>query len=701
MCERPAPWSIPSMLERLSHLTSARPRRTLLILLAFVVLAGVVGGPVAGQLDSGGGFTTDSAESSRADAQLQRATGEGTSPGIVLVVGGSASGLEQRADATARELARLPGVAAATPAGVSEDGRSALVTASLRADADAEDVADAALTTFGARPDVTVGGNAVADFQLGETISEDLGRAELIAFPLLLLLSILFFRGRAALLPLVVGITTVLGTFLVLTGVNQVYGLNVFALNLVMGLGLGLAIDYTLFLVTRFREELRSGAASHSALRTTMVTAGRTVAFSAATVAAALATLTVFPLGFAQSMGIAGATVATVAAIASLAVSPALLAMWGRKLLRRDDSGAAAAHDRWYRLAHAVMRRPGIVAVATAAVMLAVALPAVGVNWTPVDSSVIPTDKSSRVVADATERDFGGAGSTPVTVAVSAPPSEAAAVREFAGELRDLDGVRSVAAPADLGGGTWRVEVAVPGDPAGERAQDVVGAIRDLGAPFATAVTGPAAEFVDQQEAIGSRLLLAALLLVAVTFIVLWLMTGSVVLPAKAIVMNALTVGAALAPLIFIYQGGRLEDLLGYTSNGGVEPTDFLVTAAVVFALSTDYGVFLLGRIKEARDGGETEREAVAVGVARTGRVVTAAAILLAVAIGAFSTSSISFIQQIGIATATGVLLDAFVVRTLLVPSLMALLGKWNWWSPKPLRRLHGRIGIRETQLAG
>jgi uncharacterized membrane protein YdfJ with MMPL/SSD domain len=187
------------------------------------------------------------------------------------------------------------------------------------------------------------------------------------------------------------------------------------------------------------------------------------------------------------------------------------------------------------------------------------------------------------------------------------------------------------------------------------------------------------------------------LLLCALTFVVLWLMTGSVVLPAKAIVMNALTVGAALAPLLFIYQGGRFEDLLGYTSNGGVEPTDFLVTAAVVFALSTDYGVFLLGRIKEARDSGETEREAIAVGIARTGRVVTAAAILLAVAIGAFSTSSISFIQQIGIAAATGVLLDAFVVRTLLVPSLMALLGRWNWWSPRPLRRLHGRFGISET----
>jgi RND superfamily putative drug exporter len=280
---------------------------------------------------------------------------------------------------------------------------------------------------------------------------------------------------------------------------------------------------------------------------------------------------------------------------------------------------------------------------------------------------------------------------------VTAPSSEAAAVREYAGEIRGLDGVRAVPAPSDLGGDTWRVSVAVPGDPEDATAQTVVREIRDLDPPFETAVTGPAAEFVDQQAAIGSRLPAAVLLLGGLTFLVLWLMTGSIVLPAKALVMNALTVGAALAPLILIYQGGRLEGLLGYTSNGGVEPTDFLVTAAVVFALSTDYGVFLLGRIKEARDNGATEREAVAVGIARTGRVVTAAAILLAVAIGAFSTSSISFIQQIGIATATGVLLDAFVVRTLLVPSLMALLGKWNWWSPRPLRRLHARIGISEA----
>ena len=238
--------------------------------------------------------------------------------------------------------------------------------------------------------------------------------------------------------------------------------------------------------------------------------------------------------------------------------------------------------------------------------------------------------------------------------------------------------------------------MAVTGDPAGDAAQDLVTDVRDIEAPFETQVAGPAADFVDQQQAIADALPLAAGLLVGMTLIVLWLMTGSVVLPIKAVLMNALTVGASLGALVFVYQGGRFTDLLGYTPNGGIEPTDFLVATALVFALSTDYGVFLLGRIKELRDAGEGEREAVAIGLQRTGAVVTAAAILLAVAIGAFATSSISFIQQVGIATAFGVLVDAFIVRSLLVPALMGLLGKYNWWAPMWLRRLHDRIGFRE-----
>jgi uncharacterized membrane protein YdfJ with MMPL/SSD domain len=669
------------MLSSLADRLSARPRRVLLAVLAFVALAGVVGGPVAGALEDEGGFLPADAPAEQARERLERATGTQAAPGVVLLAPAD------RLDRLAAELATEPGVADARAV----PGEPPFVAGTLRADADDGAVAEAVLERFGDRAGVQVGGGAVAQHQISERISEDLTRAETLALPLLLLLSLVFFRGRAALMPLAVGITTVLGTFLALTAVNQVYGLSIFALNLVIGLGLGLAIDYTLFLVTRFREELERTGVGPQAIRATMETAGRTVLFSAATVAAALITLTVFPLGFLQSMGLAGAVVSVVAGLSALVLAPPLFAVWGARLARPS---AVAGSGRWYRLSHAVMRRPGAVAGVTAVLMVVLMAPSLRTVWTPVDASVIPKDLSARAVAEALPQ------TAPLSVAIEAGAEDAGAVRAFAQRVAQLDGAQDVAAPVALDGRTWQLDVRPAGTPEGETAQELVRDVRALPAPFAAEVTGPAAEFVDQQAGIGSRLALALVLLTGLTFAVLWLMTGSVVLPLKAIVMNALTVGSALGVLTLIYQDGRFESLLGYTANGGIEPSDFLVTAALVFALSTDYGVFLLGRIKEARDAGLPEREAVAVGLERTGGVVTAAAILLAVAIGAFSTSSISFIQQIGVATAVGVLLDAFVVRTFLVPALMALLGRWNWWSPMRLRRLHDRLGLREGELA-
>jgi trehalose monomycolate/heme transporter len=706
------------MLRSLAHTLAARPRRTLIATLVFVVIAGAVGGPLAGALKSSGGFAPPNADSQVATRMLQRATGTEATPGIVLLIStphGAAAAHARVANVDA-QLKTVPGVVSTVaPAEVARDGRHVLVTGTLSANADDKQSAKAAEAAFAHDRDVTVGGPAVANEQINASVTHDLGFAELLAFPLLIALSILFFRGRAALMPLAVGATTVLGTFLVLTGVNHVYGLSVFALNLVIGMGLGLAVDYTLFLVTRYRQELAAGATVRDAIGTTMARAGQTVIFSAVTVSCALATLVLFPQGFLKSMGIAGAVTALVAALAALVLSPALLAIWGRKLARTARSQDPET-DRWYRFARRVMRRPGLVAAVTAALMVAAALPALSVRWSSAnDSRVIPQGQSARTVADALASDFDGAGRSPVTVAISAPASDGAAVSAYAHRIATFSGVQGVTAPRLLGNDTWQVNATVAGDPAGDTAQRVVNDIRAMGpvgSPSLTAkVTGDAATFVDQQNAIGSHLPEAIILLALLTFLVLWLMTGSVVLPIKAIAMNALTVGASLAPLILIYQHGNLTGPLGYTSDGGVEPTDFVVAATVVFALSTDYGVFLLGRIKEAREASTVsppdEREAVATGLGATGRVVTAAAILLAVAIGAFSTSSISFIQEIGVAVATGVLLDAFIVRSLLVPSLMALLGRWNWWAPRGLRRLHGRVApaearpVREAPLVG
>jgi RND superfamily putative drug exporter len=682
----------PTLPYRIVATIHAFPRRSLAAVLLFVVLAGVFGGAVGGAMQSEGGFAPEDADSARALERIEAATGQQPSAGILLLVDPA------DVESVSAELATIDGIAAVAPGGESTDGSSALVTGTIEAGVPEEEVGHDVVAAFEDADGVTIGGPAVAGLQLGEQVEQDLTRAELLALPILVLLSIVIFGGRAAVLPLVVGVTTVLGTFLVLTGINEVYHLSVFALNLVIGLGLGLAIDYSLFLVSRYREELQRQGPTAGAVVTTMRTAGRTVAYSAATVAVALATLTVFPMGFLRSMGIAGAAVAVVAALASLVVAPAIFGLWGAKLARRRSEAQPDDQGRWYRFSHAVMRRPGAIAVATSALMVLLTVPALQAAWTPVDGSVIPGDLSSRTVNDTLAEEYAGQAGTPVTAVVAS--DDPTAVSTFAAEASALPGVVAPAEAVEHGNGTWQVDLLVEGDPASEIAQDLVGDVRALADETGTdaLVTGPAAEFVDQQGAIADALPLAVGLLVVLTMLVLWLMTGSVVLPVKAIIMNALTVGVSLGVVTFIYQGGRLTGLLGYTPNGGIEPGNFLVAAALVFALSTDYGVFLLGRIKEARDSGLSEREAVATGLGRTGGIVTAAAILLAVAIGAFSTSEISFMQQIGIATAVGVLVDAFIVRSLLVPSLMALLGKWNWWAPMWLRRVHDRVGLSEGE---
>jgi uncharacterized membrane protein YdfJ with MMPL/SSD domain len=692
------------MLRSLTTRISSHPRRSLAIVLAFVIIAGVVGAPVAGMLKSSGGFAPGSSDSQVATNLLARATGAEPSAGIVLLVrtpqGAHSQASIARVATVRRRLARVSGVAGtAGPAAVSKDGRDALVTGRLSASADDQHVAQATLAAFAGNRNVVVGGAAVAGEQIGSTVSTDLGRAELLAFPLLLILSLIFFRGRATLMPLVTGITTVLGTFLVLRGVNSFYGLSTYALNLVIGMGLGLAVDYTLFIVTRYRQELAGGASEQQALHATMTRAGATVCFSAVTVACALATLVVFPEGFLKSMGIAGAIVALVAAVAALTISPALLTIWGAKVAQGSAARAGSASGGWYRLAQRVMRRPGIVAAVTAALMLAAAVPALSVHWSSAsDSRVIPSSQSARVVADSVARRFPGAGTQPLTVAIAAPPSSEPAVAAVARRVGALPGITGAVTPAYLGAGTWAIQAQLGGDQTGTRAQRDVKLIRTIDAPFPIHVTGQAAEFVDQQAAIASDLPLVLGLLALLTFAVLWLMTDSVVLPIKAIAMNVLTVGAALTSAVVIFQHGNLTGVLGYTPDGGVETSSFVVAAALVFALSTDYGVFLLGRIKEQRDAGAGDREAVAAGLGATGPVVTAAAILLAVAIGAFATSEISFIQQIGLTVVTGVLIDAFVVRSLLVPSLMGLLGRLNWWSPAWLHRLHARIAPAEAR---
>ncbi len=690
------------MLSSLSQLALRHPRRVAVAALVFLVVAGVLGGPTAGLLNARNSFQDPASQSARAEKLIQQATAHESTPGVLALV--SAPPSSPAVASVARAIAAVPGVASVTspatghnPALESRDGTQSLVVATLRSAPDPDTVVKSIQSALAGRSDVKLGGGDVAGQQVGQQATMDLALAELIAFPLLAILAVLIFRGVAALLPIAVGATSVLGTFLVLRAVNTGLPLSSFALNLVIGLGLGLAIDYSLLMVWRFREELGRGADVPEALRTTVHTAGKTVLFSAVTVAAALATLTLFPQRFLVSMGIGGMVVALVAAAAALLVMPALLVLLAGRVgkVRPAPDGTG----RWYRLAQAVMRRPVLVAATTTIALLVVASPALGTHWSGIDASVLPTSQSARVVSDALTRDFPSQDDNTITIAAGAPSAAGPELAAYADELRHVPGVASARQPTYLGNDVWQLTLGGSGDPISAASQRTVQAIRDTPEPAPVLVGGQAADYHDQKASIDSHVPLALAALVVVTLVILWLMTGSVILPIKTLLMNVLTVAAATGLLVYIFQDGRLTGPLAYTGQGGIEQTDFLVLVALVFALSTDYGVLLLGRIKEGRDRGLPDREAIAVGMERTGRLVTLAAILLAVAIGAFATSKVVFLKEVGVGTAIAVLIDAFIIRTLLVPSLMALLGARNWWSPAPLRRLHRRLGISETTL--
>jgi uncharacterized membrane protein YdfJ with MMPL/SSD domain len=703
------------MLDRLAAFIHRRRRRVLWGSLVVVLVAGAVGGPVFGLLDSGDDFDDPQAEATRAADDIARATGASAAPDLVALVrlGAPADSPEAQAklDRVAAAL-RDRGVAdvaryerGGNRALVSKDGRSSYVVATF--DIDGSGVLDRVRPKLERVPGVTVGGGEIAQEQVGEQVSEDIARAELLAFPILFLLSLFVFRSViAALLPLAVGGATIMLSFLVMRGVNaHIEGMSIYALNLITGLGLGLAIDYSLFMVSRFREELERGLDTAAALRATMATAGRTVLFSSITVAAALASLLVFPLRFLYSMGVGGLVCALMAALVALTLLPAILAALGPRVnalspkrwqaaLHREASGARSGF--WYRLSHAIMRRPAPVAVGASALLIAMGLPFLGIQFTGVDAGVLPRDHSARVVDEALETEFPPNRTTPIYVAARGGPGDKAAVERYARRLGALPGVvgEPTVQPAR---GLYRIDLVAPGRPLGEPAKDLVEDVRAVAAPVPVRVGGETAGFLDQQKSLGDSLPLALAILATTTLVILFLMTGSIVLPVKALLMNLLTLSAAFGLLVLIFQDGHLEGLLGFESQGALESSQPVLLFAVAFGLSTDYGVFLLTRIKEAHDNGASNEEAVALGLERTGRIVTFAALLFVIAIGAFATSEIIFIKQLGVGTALAVLIDATIVRALLVPSLMRLLGDRNWWAPRPLARLHRRIGLSES----
>ena len=741
--EPPPPRAESGLIGRFAALSDRNPKRVLTFVAILFVISVPLGGPVAGLLGAEDPFADPNAENVKVSERVAEATGEEGAPQVIAVLRNApvdSSQTRQRVDRIVAEMRKEKLVTRVATfystndrAFVSKDERSTFVAAFFK-DADEtpiEDAATAIKEDISDPPEVIVGGAAVMSSEVAEQVGMDLGKAEGMAFPLLFLLSLFVFRGFvAALMPLFVGILTVLTTFLVLRIINEIYALSEFALNVVIALGLGLAIDYSLFVVSRYREELAkvgegrppsavygavprseaggqfAGTESEALLRA-MYTAGRTIFYSAVTVAIALASLALFPQPFLRSMGIGGAVCALVAVTVALVALPALLAVLGPKINagapeRWKQSAQRTARQEqeggWYRLSQFVMRRPALVALVSAGFLILVGIPALGIKFAGFDSRVVPEHLDSRKVDDALSTEFRSNPSPEVTVLAEAPRSAAPQVESLAAELRKEPGINPQGPdPQPLRGDIWNITLLPKGSALDDPTIDAVESVRDRefeGRPLL--VGGDTASFLDLRSSISSRLPVAVLILAMLTIVVLFLMTGSVVLPLKSVLMNALSLTAAFGILVLIFQEGNLEGVLGFESIGAVDLTQPVLLFAIAFGLATDYAVFLLTRIREAREAGASDRDAVAIGIERTGRIVTQAALLFCVAVGAFATSSVIFIKEVGVGTAFAVIIDATIIRAFLVPSLMALLGARNWWAPAPLRRLHEKIGLSE-----
>lgn len=709
------------MLASWARLVARRATAVLLISLVVVAGAGVFGLGVFGQL-ANGGFDDPASESARELVAEQAAFGN-QGADVVAVYSSKKMTVDDpafRAEVQ-RVVAGFPeGATVRTldywstqdPALVSRDRHATEVVVSL-AGKTQDDMAKRfeelkPTLRAGAGLDTDVAGTWAVYDDVNTVVSKDLARAEMISMPVVLLLSLVIFGSVvAALMPMLVGGVAVLGGLAVVRLVTGVTDVSVFSINVITLLGMGLAIDYALFVISRFREELArlpedDPAAAATAVQRTLLTAGRTVLFSGLTVAAAMASLLVFPQNFLRSLAFGGIAAVVVAMVGALTILPAVLRLLGRRIdagrmpwaRRRPVAVVGSDHGAWARLGHSVMRRPVAYLVVIVVGLLALASPFLGVKWGSVDHRVLPPDAPAHVAAEKITREFGAEQSTANVLVSRADKTQ---VASYAAALGRVEGVVDVRPIAERGEDTL-LRVAWEGNSQTEKSQQVVQDLREVAKPAGTAalVGGLTAATVDLLDSIGDRLPWMGLIVVSVMFVLLFLAFGSLVLPLKAIAMNALSITASFGVVTWIFADGHLEDLLGFSSSGFLDATQPILMLAILFGLSMDYEVFLLSRVREQWDRGLDNTAAVAGGLQRTGRIITSAAVLLAVVIGAFGLSGIVFMKMIGIGMLVALLLDATIVRALLVPATMKLLGHWNWWAPGPMQRWWERHGLRE-----
>ncbi|HMG63234.1 MAG TPA: MMPL family transporter, partial [Streptosporangiaceae bacterium] len=554
------------------------------------------------------------------------------------------------------------------------------------------------------------GGQIPTEATINKQVSSDIGKAEGMSLPVLFILLLVIFGGLAAAsVPLAIGGIGILGSFTALRLLTLATPVSIYSINITTILGLGLAIDYGLFMVGRFREELGRGGTTEQAVARTVATAGRTVAVSGVTVAVALASLMLFPMTFLRSMGYGGVATVLVDMLAALIVLPALLAVLGPRVnslrvrpRRKTAALADEASGVWYRLARSVMRRPVIYVVVIVAGLAALGSPFLHVTWGGVDAQALPAASAPRVVTQALNQDFPGNVTSPIEVVVQFPghitqAGQQPALAAYVSRLEHVPGV-SGGQVTGVQGAVARIDLRYIPGPMTSQARAIVSEVRAVTPPAgARAYTGgTTAQLVDELSSLGATLPWMALVVALATFLLLFLAFGSVVLPIKAIVMNVLSLSATFGVVVWIFQDGHLSGLLHFTPTGTIDPTMPILMLAIIFGLSMDYEVFLLSRIRERYDVTGDNTAAVASGLQRTGGVITSAALLLIIVIGAFSASGITFIKLMGVGMIVALIVDATIVRILLVPATMRLLGRANWWAPRPLRRLYGKYGIRE-----
>ena len=707
-------------MERWGRLVARRRWVVLAIGLLTTVAAAGWGLGVFGAL-SDGGFEDPESESARADAAIVSAFGRADADLLVVYTSENGTPVDDPAfeQAVTETLAALPAqdvVTAITTydggAGlVSEDGKSTLVPLTLAgADDDERAVAYDRISDDLRAPglSIQVGGPSAVFSDVGAQVESDIARAESLTIPLVVLLCLFIFGSLvSATLPALVGGIAILGSFALLRLFTTMTDVSIFAINVITLLGVGLAIDYALFVVSRFREELAAGRSTPDAVAVTMATAGRTVMFSGLTVAVSLASLLLFPQVFLRSMGFGGMAAVLVAMVTALTVLPALLAAlgpkvdagrmpWRRRRIDRSVTAAVAQNGAWARIARLVMHRPVAVLTTVVVGLLALGLPFLRVEWTGVDERVLPEGTESRVVSERLAADFPGQDVSNADVVVSGADPDA--LTSYAESLRDVDGVIDVTATGDSGA-TTLFDVTYSAVDNTAEGTVLVEDLREVAVPDGAEVLvgGQSAQLVDLLDSLGDTLPWMGLLVVLAMLVLLFLAFGSLVLPIKAVLVNAISVVASFGVVVWIFQDGNLSELLGVTPLGALDATQPILMLAILSGLSMDYEVFLLSRIREQWDRGADNTTAVAVGLQKTGSIITSAALLLAIVIGAFATSGVTFIKMIGIGMLVAILVDATVVRTLLVPAAMRLMGRFNWWAPAPLAQWWRRHGFHEA----